>query len=88
MSKTFKNTTLPTGGILYQNLVGLEILLDWLGDPTRFRWVALECEDANIAPRALDDIVAEYSDGRRMYLQVKCTNDPSDSNLSLTWEWL
>ena len=88
MSQTFKPTVLPTGGILYQNLVGLEILLDWLDEPTRFSWVVLECEAIDLAPKALDDIVAEYCDGTRLYRQVKCANDPDDPNSALGWSWL
>jgi hypothetical protein len=88
VSQTFKPTVLPTGGILYQNLVGLEILLDWLDEPTRFSWVELECEETDVAPKALDDIVAEYSDGTRLYRQVKCANDSQDPESALSWRWL
>lgn len=88
MSQTFKPTVLPTGGILYQNLVGIEILLDWLDEPTRFSWVVLECEETDVGPKALDDIVAEYGDGSRLYCQVKCANDPDDPDSALSWTWL
>jgi len=83
VTQTFKSTALPAAGYLYQNLVGLEILLDWLDEPTRFSWVVLECEEADLAPIALDDIVAEYADGTRLYLQVKCANDPDDPDSAL-----
>ena len=86
MSQTFKSSALPAAGYLYQNLVGVKILLDWLDEPTRFSWVVLECED--VAPKALDDIVAEYSDGRRLYHQVKCANDSLDEASALSWPWL
>jgi NACHT domain len=88
VTQTFKSTALPAAGYLYQNLVGLEILLDWLDEPTRFSWVVLECEEADLAPIALDDIVAEYADGTRLYLQVKCANDPDDPDSALSWNWL
>jgi hypothetical protein len=86
VSQTFKSSTLPAAGYLYQNLVGLEILLNWLDEPTRFSWVVLECEE--LAPKALDDIVAEYGDGTRLYRQVKCANDPDDPDSALSWSWL
>jgi len=62
--------------------------MDWLDEPTRFSWVVLECEDIDVAPRALDDIVAEYGDGTRLYRQVKCANDPEDPESGLNWSWL
>jgi hypothetical protein len=88
VSQTFKSTTLPAAGYLYQNLVGLEILLDWLDEPPRFSWVVLECEETDVAPKALDDIVAEHGNGTRLYRQVKCANDPEDPESALTWSWL
>ena len=67
-------------------LLGLRFCFDWLDEPTRFSWVVLECEED--APRALDDIVAQYSNGTRLYCQVKCANDSGDPESVLSWSWL
>lgn len=70
----------------YQTLHGIHLLCDWLLSPTRYQRVMFECTDSETAPQSLDDIVAERSDGRFDYWQVKYTPNPTD-NL-FTWKWL
>lgn len=46
------------GGDEYQDLQSAELLVQWLEQPERYRWVRLETMDG-----ALDDIQAELGDG-------------------------
>jgi hypothetical protein len=74
------------GGYLYQNLIGIELLCDWLEDPTRYEWVKFESDDE--VPKGLDDVVAQRNDGLLVLLQVKFTVNKNDSNNLLSWNWL
>ncbi len=76
------------GGYIYQNLIGLELLYDWLENPKRFEWIQFEA-DKNDAPKGLDDIIAKLAnDGSMLLWQVKFTVDPTNENNSLSWDWL
>jgi hypothetical protein len=86
MSENIKNTAITAAGYVYQNRQGLKVLCDWLDAPTRFRRAKFECDDENIAPNGLDDIVVERSDGLVDLQQVKFTPDP-DVHL-LSWNWM
>jgi len=89
MSRTVKKAAIPFSGYLYQNFVGLNVLCDWLDDPTLYEWVKFEAyEDAEIAPPALDDVVAKRRDGSYFLRQVKFTLDALNDENSLTWDWL
>ena len=81
-----KKTAITGLAFDYQTLHGINLLCDWLSSPTRYQRVMFECTDSETAPQSLDDIVAERSDGRFDYWQVKYTPNPAD-NL-FTWEWL
>lgn len=85
-NKLIKNTTITWGGYNYQNLVGIQLLCDWLDDPGLYSWVKFESDDAE--SKGLDDIVAERSDGTLVLYQVKFTVDPLNSDYELTWDWL
>jgi hypothetical protein len=87
MARTIKKTAIPLGGYLYQNLVGVELLCDWLEDPSLYAWVKFESDDEEI-PKGLDDIVAQRQNGALVMLQVKFTVDPFDTNNHLSWDWL
>lgn len=71
-------------GFEYQDLVGIEVLIDHFRDPDLYDWVELESEDKKI--QALDDVVAMRKDGSVEYLQVKFTVDPY--RYPLDWDWL
>jgi hypothetical protein len=86
MSEHIKNTAITAAGYIYQNRQGLKVLCDWLDAPARYTRVKFECDDEDDAPKALDDIVAERSDGLVDLQQVKFTPDP-DVHL-LSWEWM
>lgn len=86
MSENIKNTAITAAGYIYQNRQGLKVLCDWLDAPARYTRVKFECDDEDEAPKALDDIVAERSDGLLDLQQVKFTPNP-DVHL-LSWEWM
>ncbi|MBK7532300.1 NACHT domain-containing protein [Piscinibacter sp.] len=72
---------------MYQNLVGLRLLCDWLDDPGLYEWVRFEADHDEV-PQGLDDIVAQRRDGLIVLLQVKFTVDAQDAGNALTWDWL
>lgn len=87
MSHELKRSGAILGGYLYQNMIGLEQLCNWLDDPTLFKWVVFEA-DREVAPQGLDDLVACRPDDKLILLQVKFTVDPSNSSNRLSWDWL
>ena len=86
-SRVIKRTAIPFSGYVYQNLVGLSLLCDWLDDPGLFDWVQFEADHDEV-PQGLDDLVAQRTDGTFVLLQVKFTVDAQDSRNALTWAWL
>lgn len=86
MSEDIKNTAITAAGYIYQNRQGIRVLCDWLDAPARYTRVKFECDDEAAAPKGLDDIVIERSDGLVDLQQVKFTPDP-DAHL-LSWDWI
>ncbi|MFU2487186.1 NACHT domain-containing protein [Thauera sp. WH-1] len=82
-----KRSAIPLSGYVYQNLVGLNLLCDWLEDPDLFEWVQFE-SDHDEVPQGLDDVVALRRDNTFVLFQVKFTVDADDSSNALTWNWL
>jgi NACHT domain len=68
----------------YQDLIGIEVLLNFFRDPKLYRWVEIESEEPTAG--YLDDVVAARGDGAFEYIQVKFTPDPDKYLLS--WDWL
>jgi hypothetical protein len=82
-------TVLKTPGITraafeYQDLIGIEVLIDFFRNPDRYAWVELESEGRSSG--YLDDVVALRKDGKLEYTQVKFTVDPD--RYPLSWDWL
>lgn len=88
MSLGIKRSAIIYAGYRYQTLQGVMLLAEWLTSPTRYKAVRFECDDSEIAPQALDDIVAVRADGKQDYTQVKYTPDESITNYPLSWDWL
>jgi hypothetical protein len=65
----------------YQDLIALEVLLDWLEHTSRFKWVRVEADEAGF----LDDVVALGSDDRLIVKQVKFSTDPESDEDPWTW---
>jgi hypothetical protein len=68
----------------YQDLIGIEVLINFFRNPDRYAWVELESEDRSAG--YLDDVVAQRKDGKFEYTQVKFTVDPD--RYLLSWDWL
>ena len=68
----------------YQDIVALDVLLDWLEHTVRYRWTRVEADDAG----ALDDVAALRSDGTLVLRQVKFSTDPESEDDPWTWERL
>jgi len=83
-NSSIKRTAIVRAGYEYQDLVGIEILIDHFRDPDLYEWVQLESDDPSI--RALDDVVALRKDGSIEFLQVKFTVDAEQ--YFLDWDWL
>lgn len=66
----------------YQDLVALDMLIDWLGHSDRYQWIKVEADEAGY----LDDIVALKFDNRLIVKQVKFSNHPDEDDDSLTWD--
>lgn len=86
MPEEIKNTAITAAGYVYQNRQGLRLLCDWLDAPTRYTRVKFECDDEDVAPTGLDDIVTERPDKLLDLEQVKYTPNPAVHSLS--WAWM
>lgn len=85
MSKTaLKPAAITRAAFDYQDLIGIEVLINFFRDPRRYQWVELESEDRSAG--YLDDVVALRADGKFEYTQVKFTVDPD--RYLLDWNWL
>lgn len=82
----FKKAGIPRAGFDYQDLVAVEVLIDFLQNPNLYEWVQVEAEDPSF--QAIDDVVACRKDGKLEFAQVKFTPDPMDPDRSLCWDWL
>jgi hypothetical protein len=87
VASNIKRTAIPASGYLYQTLVGIRLLCDWLDDPGLYEWVQFEADDQPEA-QGLDDIVAQRPDRLIDLIQVKFTVDPFDPANALSWAWL
>lgn len=79
-----KTAAIPRAAYEYQDLAGIEVLLRQYRDPDLFNWVMLEADDSLY--KALDDVVAERTDGTYEFIQVKFTVD--SGRYELDWDWL
>lgn len=82
----FKKTAVMRGGLEYQDLVAVEVLIRFLRNRDLYEWVQVEAEDS--AYQAIDDVVACRMDGQLELTQVKFTPDPQHPDRTLSWEWL
>lgn len=80
----FKRAGIIRAGFQYQDLVAIEILIEFYTQSDRYDWVKLEAEEGEF--RSIDDVVACRKDGLFELTQVKFTVDPNIH--SLNWEWL
>lgn len=86
MSREIKNTAIPAAGYHYQTMQGLKLLSEWLDAPSRYTGVFFECDEDDVSPQGLDDLVAERADGKVDVCQVKFT--PSPDKHHFDWAFL
>jgi len=56
-----KGAAIIRSGFEYQDLIGIEILIEYFRDPNKYEWVSLEAENSDA--KYLDDVVAARRDG-------------------------
>lgn len=89
--RPLKRAASTRAGFDYQDLMGVQVLLDFYQGPDLYEWVRLESDGAadKIDPGFLDDIVAKRkSDGLVLVKQVKFCVRPTDKKYSLSFKWL
>ena len=89
MNVKVKPSQLTRVGYEYQDLCGLQLIVDWLDEPTKFEWVKFDnavLDGKKV--KGLDDIIALRADGKYILKQVKFTIDPSREDLKLSLDWL
>ena len=82
----YKNPGLLRAGFQYQDLVAVEILINFYRQRCLYDWVQLEAEER--AFRSIEDVVACRPGGLYELTQVKFTADPDDPSNKLSWVWL
>lgn len=87
MNRTVKRSAIPASGYVYQTLVGIKTLCDWLDNPSIYEWIKFEADDEQVAT-GLDDIVIQRTDGQMELIQVKFTVSEFEPDYALSWEWL
>jgi hypothetical protein len=83
-STSLKRAAITRTAFEYQDLIGIDLLINFFRDPRLYQWIELESENREVG--YLDDIVAARTDGDFEYIQVKFTVDPN--KYLLDWEWL
>ncbi len=82
----YKKVGLIRAGFQYQDLVAIEILINFYRKRNLYAWVQLEAEDQ--AFRSIEDVVACTPEGLYELIQVKFTADPVAPANYLSWNWL
>ena len=82
----FTRSGVLRGGFQYQDLVAIEILIDYYADANLYDWVQLDAEDSEY--QSIDDVVARRPDKRYELTQVKFAADPDSRASKLSWTWL
>jgi hypothetical protein len=83
---SFKIPGLIRAGFQYQDLVAIEVLIDFYRNRKRCQWVKLDAEESEF--RSIEDVVVCTNDGRFELMQVKFTANPTSPDNSLSWDWL
>ena len=83
-SGDYTRTGARRSGDDYQDVVALDLLVEWLEHPTRFS--SIRVEDDGVG--ALDDVVARRVDGGMVVRQVKFTTTPEAADNKWSWQRL
>ena len=82
----YKRTGHLRAGFEYQDLVAIEVLIDFYRQRDLYAWVELEAEDRSFG--SIEDVVVCHRDSLYELIQVKFTAEPGASANSLSWKWL
>lgn len=82
LAKKHTRTGVRRAGDDYQDLVALDLLVEFLEHPERYQWVRVEADDAGF----LDDVVALKSDGSIIAKQVKYSTNPELPEDQWNWD--
>lgn len=82
----YKRVGLLRAGFQYQDLIAIEILIDFYRHSDRYQWVQIDAEDQSF--RSIEDVVACRPDGLYELTQVKFTASPHLEANRLSWHWL
>lgn len=80
----FKKTGITRVAFEYQDLIGVELLIEFFRNPDKYYWIELDSENHDVG--YLDDVVAARQDGTYEVIQVKFTVDPNEHFFD--WDWL
>ncbi len=84
MSSSYTRSGARRHGDDYQDVIVLDLMIDWLGHTDRYQWIEVEADDAGF----LDDVKALKTDNTLVVIQVKYTVHPDDADHYWTWEKL
>lgn len=84
MKSEYTRTGVRRSGDDYQDIIALEILVDMLKYPNRYKWIQVEADDSG----SLDDVVALRNDDQLIAKQIKFSAHPDRGDDHLTWEKL
>jgi len=80
----FTRTGIRRSGDDYQDLCALELLVEMLEHPTRYKWVKVEADEAGV----LDDVLAMHENESYIARQVKYAGHPEEDSDAWTWDKL
>lgn len=66
----------------YQDIIALEVVIEWLEHNDRYKWIKVEANEMGY----LDDIVALLHDGKILARQVKYSTNPNRQDDPWTWK--
>ena len=89
MSNNIKSSQLTRLGYEYQDLLCIQLLIDWYHNPDKYHWISIESSSvAGEKFQGLDDVIALNSSNRYELYQVKFTIDAQRDDLKLNFSWL
>lgn len=80
----FTRAAVRRSGDDYQDLVALELMIDFLADGRKFRWIEVEADEVG----SLDDVVAVDGQGRIVAKQVKYSVHANEGEMPWGWNEL
>lgn len=89
MSNKIKPSQLTRLGYEYQDLLCIELLIDWYHNPNKYQWISIESSSvAGQKFHGLDDVIAFNTNEKYELYQVKFTIDAQRDDLKLNFSWL